>query len=200
MGLMIQACSGMGSIAGDQQHRAILLELSARARKISSYAYDFTVQGLRVKRMSFQFEKNGQPFYRFREDLIRSGKRFVYIYNADGVHDYQYYPDEKKAFRCPTGGAWNETNYENARDWHFGYQDGRIIGEDVVLGKSCYLVLLRNNVYAVCKEKGVKLAKKNHPNDKHYAVFYENMEFDLRDDLFRIPADAHLSDREKCDF
>ena len=50
----------------------IILQLESKAREIKSYAQDYKINGLLVKRMYFQFEKNGLPFYRFREDLIRS--------------------------------------------------------------------------------------------------------------------------------
>ena len=185
-------------ISGGKPENPVIADLESKAGTISSYAYDYTINGRLIKRMYFQFEKNGKPFYRFREDLTWGGKKFVYIYNADGKHDYHYYPDQKKAYRCPTSGAWNETNYINARDWHFGYQDAGIIGEDVISGKSCYLLAQHNNVYAVWKEKGVRLAKKNNPNDNQYAVFYDNMEFNLSDDIFTLPPDVVVIDQKKC--
>jgi hypothetical protein len=198
MGLVIQACTGMGSVSGNSRHRAILLELSSKGREISSYAYDCTVQGMWVKRMYFQFEKSGRPFYRFREDLIRGGKRFVYIYNADGIHDYQYYPDDPKAYQCPTSGAWNETNYDKARDWHFDYQDAVIVGQDVIRGKKCRLVKLQNNVYAISDETGVRLAKMNNIDDRTPVMVYEKFEFDLKDEVFEIPAGVRVTEQKEC--
>ena len=200
MGLMIQSCAGTGLVADIEQHRALLLELSSKGRDISSYAYDCVVQGKWIKRMYFQFEKNGRPFYRFREDLIRGGRRFVYIYNADGVHDYQYYPDDNKAFQCPTSGAWNETNYDKARDWHFDSQDGVIVGQEVICGQKCRLVKLQNNIYAISDETGVRLAKMNQITDKTPAMVYENFEFDLNDDVFEMPSGVRIINRKECLF
>lgn len=196
--LIAGGCAGMRKTDGGS-HDKRLAELEANVRQIKSYAQDYVVNGMRIKRMYFQFEKDGHPFFRFREDLVRAGKRFVYIYNADGQHDYYYYLDEKKAYRCPTSGAWNETNYEKAQDRHFGYQDAVIIGEDAIDGKACWLLELHHNVYAVWKEKGIKLAKKNNPEDKQYSVFYRYTEFDLGDDVFQIPKDMRVIDKEACD-
>jgi hypothetical protein len=148
--------------------------------------------------MYFQFEKDGQPFYRFREDLTRAGKRYVYIYNADGIHDYHYYPDEKKAYRCPTNGAWNESNYDKARDWHFNYDDAAIIGEEAVRGKSCYMLEMQGSIFAVDKENGIKLLKMDLTRDINQALYYENIEVDLSDDVFGIPADFQVVDRKEC--
>ena len=186
--------------AGGNSHDQRLAQLEAKARQITSYAADYTVSGMRIKRMYYQFEKDGKPFFRFREDLVRAGKRFVYIYNADGRHDYHYYPDERKAYRCPTNNAWNKTNYEKAQDRHFGYSDAVIIGEDVFEGKACWLLEQHHNVYAVWKEKGIRLAKMNSRKDEKPAIVYENIEFDLSDDVFRIPPDVAVTDRKDCVF
>jgi len=192
-------CAGKEKSVHPIQAR-IIAELESKARKINSYAQDYRIKGMLAKRMYFQFERNGLPFYRFREDLIRSGKRYVYIYNADGFHDYHYFPDEKKAYQCPTNGAWNEANYEKAKDWHFGYKDARIVGEDVILGKECYLLEMQGSIFAVDKEKGFKLSKMNLAKDKNQAMVYENMTFDLSDDVFGIPPDVVVIDRKECDF
>lgn len=197
LALAILGCAGKEKSV----HRAqalIIAELELKAREINSYAQDYRINGLLVKRMYFQFEKNGLPFYRFREDLIRAGKRYVYIYNADGKHDYHYFPDGKKAYRCPTNNAWNETNYEKAKDWHYSYKDARIIGEEVFLGKECILLEMQNSIFAVGKEKGIKLAKMNLEKDKKNAMVYENVEFDLSDDVFGIPPDVSVIDRKEC--
>lgn len=178
----------------------IIAELESKARKINSYAQDYKIKGLLVKRMYFQFEKNGRPFYRFREDFIRAEKRYVYIYNADGKHDYHYFPDEKKAYRCLTNNAWNDGNYEKAKDWHFSYKDARIIGEEIILGKECYLLELQNSIFAVWKEKGIKLAKMNNRKDRNQTMYYENIEFDFSDDVFSIPSDVIVIDRKECNF
>ncbi len=200
--LHLQGCMGVLNVKSDipDINDEIIFQLESKARRINSYAQDYRIKGLLVKRMYFQFEKDGQPFYRFREDLIRSGKRYVYIYNADGKYDYHYFPDEKKAYRCPTNGAWNESNYEKAKDWHFSYKDARIVGEDVIRGKSCFLLEMQNSIFAIWKEKGIKLAKMNLRKDKNQTMVYENMAFDLSDDVFSILGDVRVIDRKECNF
>lgn len=190
-------CAGKDK-SGYNSQQSVISELETQARQINSYGQEYRIRGLLVKRMYFQFEKNGQPFYRFREDLTRAGKRYVYIYNADGQHDYHYYPDEKKAYSCPTNGAWNESNYDKARDWHFNYDDAGIIGEEVIRGKSCYLLEMQGSIFAVDKEKGIKLLKMDPSRDINQALYYENIEFDLKDDVFVIPPDVQVVDRKEC--
>lgn len=199
LALAVSGCAGKET-SRSQAEAMIIAELESKARTINSYAQDYRIRGILVKRMYFQFERNGEPFYRFREDLTRGGKRYVYIYNADGIHDYHYYPDDHKAYRCPTNNAWNESNYEKAKDWHFSYTDARVIGEDKIFSKACYLLELHNSVYAVSKEQGIKLAKMNDLKDKSQAIFYENIEFDLNDDVFSIPSDVHVIDQSDCKF
>ncbi len=200
--ILILVLAMLGCAGKDKSvHRAqalIIAELESKNKNINSYGQEYRIRGMLVKRMYFQFEKNGQPFYRFREDLIRAGKRYVYIYNVDGVHDYHYYPDEKKACRCPTNGAWNESNYDKARDWHFNYDNARIIGEDIIRGKSCYLLEMQGSIFAVSKEQGIKLAKINLTKDKNQTMVYENIEFDLKDDVFSIPPGVVVTDRKEC--
>lgn len=195
--LVMLGCTGKEK-SGSRARALIIAELASKARTINSYAQDYRINGLFVKRMYFQFEKDGQPFYRFREDLIRAGKRYVYIYNADGKYDYHYFPDEKKAYRCPTNGFWNELNYEKAKDWHFSYSDARIIGEEVICGKSCFLLEMQGSIFAIGKENGIKLAKMNLEKDKKNTMFYKNIEFDLSDDVFSLPPDVVVTDRKDC--
>jgi len=194
---VLSGCAGNEKSASRSQ-ALMIAELSSKARQIKSYAQDYRINGLLVKRMHFQFEKNRQPFYRFREDLVRSGKRYVYIYNADGQYDYHYYPDDKKAFRCPTSGAWNNSNYAKAKDWHFNYDDALIVGEDIIHGRPCYLLEMQNSIFAVSKEKGIKLSKMNLAKDKKQAMTFENIVFDLKDDVFEIPSDVVVTDRKEC--
>jgi len=200
--ILILIFSGLGCAGtekfGSRSQALIIAELKSQARQINSYGQEYRIQGMRVKQMYFQFEKNGRPFYRFREDLMRGGKRYVYIYNADGQHDYHYFPDQKKAYRCPTNGAWNESNYDKARNWHFDYEDARIVGEDVIYGKSCYLLEMQGSIFAVWREKGIKLVKMDLNRDKNRAVYYENIEFDLNDDVFGIPSGVVVVDRKEC--
>ena len=129
LSLFSNGCAVFKGFAPDANAR-IVADLEARARTIRSYAVDHTIRGKVAKRMYFQFERDEKPFFRFRSDHIRSGKRYVYIYNADGSHDYHYFPDERIAYRCPTNGLWNTGNYDKARDAHFNYQGAVVDGED----------------------------------------------------------------------
>ena len=63
--LAVLGCAGKDRSA-DQAQAKLIAELESKARKINSYAQDYRIQGMLVKRMYFQFEKNGRPFYRFR--------------------------------------------------------------------------------------------------------------------------------------
>lgn len=185
-------------IPKDSNRTEIMAALSSKARAVHAYAQDYVMDGMRIKRMYYQFEKDGRPFYRFREDLVRGGKPYVYIYNADGEHDYHYFPEAKTACRCPTSGAWNDSNYAKARDWHFGYDDAGIDGEMIVSGESCYLLTMRGGIYAVSMKTGMPIAKMNREKDLSRAVYYENMAFDLNDDVFDLPPDVAVTDRETC--
>ena len=193
--LFLSGCAVFKAAAPDANAR-IVKELESRARTIRSYALDHTIQGRVAKRMYFQFEREGKPFFRFRSDHIRSGKRYVYIYNADGSHDYHYFPDERTAYRCPTDGGWNASNYDKAREAHFNYQGAVVSGEDFIDGRSCYVLKFQNHWIAVWKEKGIALAAMNRPDNKEDAVYYENIEFDLPDDLFAVPAGVTIIDRK----
>ncbi len=197
LALAMMGCAGKDkSVYRDQS--LIISELEAQARQINSYGQEYRIKGLLVKRMYFQFEKNGRPFYRFREDFIRAGKRYVYIYNADGQHDYHYFPDGEKAYRCPTNGSWNESNYDKAKDWHFSYEGARIISQEVIRGKSCYMLELQGSIFAIWKEKGIKVLKTGLTRDENQTLYYENIEFDLSDDLFNTPANVRVIDSKDC--
>ncbi|RJP93716.1 MAG: hypothetical protein C4518_05905 [Desulfobacteraceae bacterium] len=195
LSLFLNGCAVFKTAAPDANAR-IVADLESRARTIRSYALDQTIMGKVAKRMYFQFERDGKPFFRFRSDFIRSGKRYVYIYNADGSHDYHYFPDERIAYRCPTDGRWNADNYGKAREAHFNYQGAVVDGEDVVEGRACYVLKFRNHWLAVWKEKGIALAAMNLPDNKEDAVYYENIEFDLPDDRFAVPAGVTIIDRK----
>jgi hypothetical protein len=182
--------------AAPESNTGIVNDLESRARATSSYALDHTILGKKAKRMYFQFERNGKPFFRFRSDHNRGGKRYVYIFNADGSHDYHYFPDERIAYRCPTNGLWNAGNYDKARAAHFNYQGAVVTGEDMIDGRACYVLKFQNQWIAVWKEKGIALAAMNQPSNKEDAVFYENIEFDLSDDVFAVPAGVTIIDRK----
>ncbi|MFZ2804900.1 MAG: hypothetical protein WAZ60_00775 [Desulfosalsimonadaceae bacterium] len=195
LSLFSNGCAVFKTAFPDDNAR-IVADLEARARAIRSYAVDHTIRGKVAKRMYFQFERDGKPFFRFRSDHIRSGKRYVYIYNADGSHDYHYFPDERTAYRCPTDGGWNPDNYGKAREVHFNYQGAVVDGEDVIEGRACYVLKFQNHWIAVWKEKGITLAAMNRRDDKEDAVFYENIAFDLPDDLFAVPDGVTIIDRK----
>ena len=195
LSLFSNGCAVFKSAFPDENTR-IVADLESRARAIRSYALDHTIRGKVAKRMYFQFERDGKPFFRFRSDFIRSGKRYVYIYNADGSHDYHYFPDERTAYRCPTDGRWNADNYGKAREAHFNYQGALVDGEEEIDGRACYLLKFRNHWIAVWKEKGITLAAMNRLDDKEDAVYYENIAFDLPEDLFAVPAGVTIIDRK----
>ena len=194
--LLLPGCFRGGAFNGAAEN-PVIADLESKAAQITSYAEDYRVKGMLIKRMYFQFERNGRPFYRFREELVRSGKRYVYIYNADGEHDYHYFPDEKKAYQCATNHSWNESNYADARKWHFDYSGGRIIGEKTVNGKDCYLVNLKTGTFAIWKERGIKIAKLSDGMDAHQTVYYDNLEFNISDDLFQIPEDVEVIEQKE---
>lgn len=178
------------------ENARIVAELETRARAIRSYALDHTTRGKRIKRMYFQFERDGEPFFRFRSDLVRSGRRYTYIYNADGSHDYHYFPDERMAYRSPANGLWNADNYDQARAAHFNYQGARMEGETVIDGRTCYVLKFQNHWLAVWKEKGIALAALNRPDNTEDAVYYENIEFDLPDEVFSLPQGVRVIERK----
>jgi len=195
LSLFSNGCAVFKTAFPDDNAR-IVKDLESRTLAIGSYALDHTIRGKKAKRMYFQFERDGKPFFRFRSDHIRAGKRYVYIYNADGGHDYHYFPDERIAYRCPTNGLWNADNYDKARAAHFNYQGAVVTGEDVIDGRGCYVLKFQNQWIAVWKEKGIALAVMNRPDNKEDAVFYENIQFDLPDDTFAVPAGVTIIDRK----
>ncbi len=193
--LFSSGCATFKAAVPDRNAR-IVEDLESRARTIRSYAMDHTIQGKVAKRMYFQFERDGKPFFRFRSDLIRGGKRYVYIYNADGRHDYHYFPDERIAYRCPTDGLWNAGNYDKARKAQFNYHGAVVDGETVIGGRACYLLKFQNHWIAVWKKKGIPLAAMNRPDNAEDAVYYQNIEFDLPDDDFTVPAGVTIIDQK----
>ncbi|MFZ2632735.1 MAG: hypothetical protein WA081_05600 [Desulfosalsimonadaceae bacterium] len=195
LSLFSNGCAVFKTAFPDDNAR-IVADLESRVRAIRSYALDHTIRGKVAKRMYFQFERDGKPFFRFRSDHIRAGKRYVYIYNADGSHDYHYFPDERTAYRCPTDGGWNAGNYDKARAVHFNYQGAVVTGEDVIDGRACYVLKFQNHWIAVWKEKGIALAAMNRPDNKDDAVYYESIEFDLSDDVFAVPGGVTIIDRK----
>jgi hypothetical protein len=182
------------------KNRDIIQELETRSQSIKAYGQDYVMKGYTAKRMYFQFEKDGRPFYRFRSDHTRAGKPYVYIYNADGLHDYHYFPSEKKAYRCPTDGAWNESNYEKAREGHFNYDGAVVIGEDIINEKECYLLKHKYQVIAVWKEKGMKLATMKDVQSKSEAMYYKNIDFNIKDEIFEIPPEVKIIQKETSFF
>lgn len=195
--LFLMGCAASPAVR-DAGRSEILAELAAKARAIDAYALDEVVDGRRIKRMYFQFEKDGRPFYRFREDLVRGGKPYVYIYNADGKHDIHYFPSENRACRCPTSGAWNPSNYAKARNWHFPYDAAKIQGEIRIGGDVCHILSMRGGRYAVSAATGLPLAKLGPDNDLSRAVVFENMDLHVPDDVFSLPPGVRVVEREKC--
>ena len=193
----LTACSTTGQITeqvpstGKYDSRAIVNELLTKAMQLDSYAQDYIVRGSPMKRMFFQFSKNDKPFYRFRSEYLRDGKRYVYLFNVDGKHDYHYYPDDAVAYMVPTKGDWNDSNYVKAKAWHFDYEGAQVIGEDLVNGKECFL--LRKDQFKMCvwKKHGLILDLRRHED----TMFYDNFEMQIPDDLFVLPSGVTIIDK-----
>ena len=169
----------------------IVSELLAKAMKLDSYAQDYIVQGVSVKRMYFQFSRNGMPFYRFRSEYLHEGKRFVHLVNVDGEHNYQYYPDEAVAYRVKTEGNRSESSYIANKNWHFDYKGADVAGEDVVNGKECYLLQKDEHTLCVSKKYGLQLDLR-FPEG---VMYYDNFDLKVSDDLFVLPETVRIIDR-----
>ena len=169
--------------AGTYNSHTIVNDLLTKAMLLDSYAQDYIVQGDTIKRMFFQFSKNGQPYYRFRSEYVRDGKRFIHLVNVDGEYDYHYYPDDKVAYRIRTEGDWNESTYIAKKEWHFDYEGAYVIGEDVVNGKECYLLQKGKNTFCVWKKYGLQLDLRMPKG----VMFYDNFDLQVTDDLFVLP-------------
>ena len=171
--------------------KAILNALLTKAMQLDSYALDYIVEGVTVKRMYFQFSKNGKPFYRFRSEYLRDGKRYVHLVNVDGEFDYHYYPDDSKAYRVHTAGDLDESSYIAKKEWHFDYEGAQVIGEDLVNGKECYLLRKDKHTFCVWKKYGLQLYQQT---DKG-KLFYDNYEMQVPDELFMLPGRVTITDQ-----
>ena len=169
----------------------IVSELLAKAMKLDTYAQDYVVQGVTVKRMYFQFSRDGMPFYRFRSEYLREGKRYVHLVNVDGEHDYHYYPDQAVAYRVKTEGDRSESSYIAKKTWHFDYEGAYVIGEDMVNGKECYLLRKGKHTFCVWKKHGLQLDLRMTKN----TMYYDNFDFQVPDDLFVLPGGVTIIDQ-----
>jgi len=191
------ACSTTGQVtkqeprSGKYDSPVIVNELLIKAMQLDSYAQDYIVLGFPVKRMFFQFSRNGKPFYRFRSEYLRDGKRYVFLYNVDGKYDYHYYPDDAVAYRVHTKGAWNDSNYDKAKAWHFDYEGAQVIGEDLVNGKECFLLRIDKYKTCVWKKHGLRLDLRMPEG----TLFYDNSEMQVPDDLFVLPSGVTIIDQ-----
>lgn len=178
------------------QSQAIIDDLIKKALTIDSFAQDFVILGQVVKRMSFKFVKDGEPFFMMRSEYTMNGKRFVHLFNIDGQNNYEYYPDDNIAFRVKKGpDEWNETNYNEAKNTFLANFGGAtVIDEKTVGDKDCYLLLFDNEfMNCVWKEKGIALDALNENGDY---MFFKNIEFNLSDDLFRLPDGVEIVDKQ----
>ena len=193
----INACLTAGQIAeqgsGAENYESpvIVNELFTKAMQLDSYAQDYIVQGVTVKRMYFQFSKNGRPFYRFRSEYLRDGRRYIHLGNVDGEHDYHYFPDDAVAYRVNTGGDRDEPGYIAKKAWHFDYVEAYVIGEDLVNGKECYLLRKGKNTFCVWKEHGLQLDLRMPKG----VMYYDNFDLLVPDDLFVLPGGVTIIDQ-----
>jgi hypothetical protein len=178
--------------------KEIIDELTLKAMKIDSFANDYIVNGQVVKRMAFQFSKDGNPFYRFRSEYQMNGKKIINFINLDGQYDYEFYPDDNIAYRKEkSADSWNEQNYDQAKKWHFNYDDMNVVGEDVVNGKECYLLKSSDgSKMCIWKEYGVQLDLRFNQNGVNGVMYYDNFEFNLDDNLFIIPESVKIVDKQ----
>lgn len=172
---------------------SIIADLVTKAKSFDSYAQDYVLQGHAVKRMSFLFKKNGKDFYCYRSDYFENGKKYSRLFGVDGKYDYEYSPTDKVAIRRPTQMQWNETNYPNAKDWHFNFDGYEVVGEKQVSGKDCYIMESKDFVITVWKENGMKTSLVSKNNDQP-PLEYDNFAFNLSEDEFSIPEDTKIKE------
>ncbi len=189
--LTVGKITGQRSSSGNYESSVIVNELLTKAMQFDSYAQDYIVQGNTVKRMYFQFSKNGRPFYRFRSEYLRNGSPYVHLVNVDGEHDYHYYPDLAVAYRVGTEGDRDESSYMAKKTWHFDYEGAYVIGEDMINGKECYLLRKGKHTMCVWKKHGLQLDLRGNGG----TLYYDNFDLQVPDDLFVLPDGVTITDR-----
>ena len=163
----------------------ILDSLMQKAKAHDSFANNYIFGGKVVKRMSFTFVTDNSPFYSFRSEWIRDNKYYVYINNSDGKYDFEYFPDDSIAYQYITTSSWNNTDYSNAKDWHFDYKDFQVIGEESIYGEETYIIKKGVMLKHISKSTGLPLDL--YEAGANNRLVYGNYTFDLGTDLFHIP-------------
>ena len=180
-----------GEVPRKYDTASIVADLIAKAKHFDSYAADYMYGEQVVKRMSFLFKKNGKVFYSYRSDYFQNGKKYSRLFGVDGKDDYEYSPTDRAAVRRPTQVEWNESNYANAKDWHFNFDGYEVVGEKQLNGKDCYILESKENIITVWKENGMQtsLASKG---DTRPPLIYDNFAFNLPEEEFSIPEGADI--------
>ncbi len=174
---------------------SIVGDLGVKARHFDSYGVDYISGGQVLKRMSFLFKKNGKDFYSYRSDYFQKGEKYSRLFGVDGKYDYEYSPTEKTAVRRPTQMEWNESNYSNAKDWHFNFDGYEVVGEKRLNGKDCYILESKENIITVWKENGMKTSITS-KGDTKPPLIYDNFAFNLRTEEFSIPEGTDIKEQE----
>lgn len=174
----------------DHASEAITKDLTEKAYKADAYAHTIAFLGQKQKRMFFRFMKDGRPHYSFRSEYELNGQPYIYLYNIDGF-DYECYPAQQTAYRTPTDGNWNESNYGGAKLWHFDYKKASVIGEDKVKDEECYILAEEEGESCLSKTTGHRLYMKQ----KNGTMFYEDMTTDVADEQFTVPPFLKVVDK-----
>lgn len=174
----------------DHDTAAIIKDLTEKASKPDAFAHTISFDGKSEKKMFFRFMKDGRPHYSFRSEHELNGKPYIYLYNIDG-YDYECYPATQTAYRLPTNGNWNESNYGGARLFHFNYKNAKVIGEDKVKDEECYILSEEEGESCVSKTTGHRLYMKS----KNGTMFYEDLTTDVPDTQFVVPPFLKVVDK-----
>lgn len=172
----------------------ILKALEAKTNQIDSFGQDYIVSGRTIKRMHFLLREDGKDVSRLRSDWMKGGKRFVHFLNIDGKYDYEYYPDERIAYRSPTTARLPEQDYLKARQTHFDYSGSEIIGETIVSGMDCYVMRKDEYTITVWKEKGITTSLTSTRDGGKVYLEYGNFQFNRDAGLFRLPDGIRVVD------
>ncbi|HEX6124740.1 MAG TPA: hypothetical protein VFZ23_05140 [Pyrinomonadaceae bacterium] len=190
-----QSSSDVRKQTGEATHKydtaSIVADLLSKANRHDSYAQDYVIQGHVIKRMYFQFKKNGRDYYSYRSDYNNNGVKLVRLFNVEGKYDYEYYPETKTAIRRPKKGEWDENNYADAKKWHFNFDGYEVVGERQVNGKDCYVLESNDSVITVWKENGLQTSLSSKGAERP-PLEYDNFEFDLSEDIFTIPNETQI--------
>lgn len=174
--------------------KTITRDLELKASQLDSFAQDYIVMGKPVKRMWFLFKRNDKDFYMFRSDHLTDKKKKIHFSNLDGKYDCDYFPEENIAYRYPKKSEWTESNYGQAKSWHFDYKGAIVVGEEVLNGIDCFVLEKDEYVMTISKKTGLQTSLKS--KGQPYALEYGNFEFDLEPPIFSIPPDVKIVDKQ----